>query len=264
VVISYDETNTTMACPLEIGDIDFISVGGDCQPAYHIRRLTGVPRSRFFDWIYSEPKSVRTLIKSNFCRILEPTFLEWDFSGTKPKLWDRLNGLQFEHQLKGTDEASVALVRRNYSLLGRHFMEDLKGSRPICFIRRMHEWDGPNAVAETEALAEELLALREDAVFLTLRQKRGREASISGRYIDSFNWQFFESWRGSDALYEKNFGIARSVLSFLEGVELIDKVTLQASPAPRPHPHLDIDGTTLVDSAPANLLKQRSSCLHNT
>jgi hypothetical protein len=253
VVISYDKVHATMARSLKIGDINFISVGGDCQPAYHIRRLTGgVSKSCFFDWIYSEPQSVRTLIKSNFCRVLEPAFLEWDFSGTKPRLWDRLNGLQFEHQLKGTDEASIALVRRNYSLLGRHFMEDLKASRPICFVRRVHEWDGPNAVAETEALAEELLALRGDAVFLTLRQKRGREASISGRYIDSFNWQFFESWHGSNALYEKNFDIARGVLSSAEGVELINEVTLQALPTPRPPPHLDIDGITLIDSPSAN------------
>jgi hypothetical protein len=101
-------------------------------------------------------------------------------------------------------------------------------------------------------------------VFLTLRQKRGREARISGRYIEAFNWQFFESWHGSDALYEKNFDIARSVLSFVREVGLNDNVTLDGSPTPSPYSHLDIDDTNLVDSATANLNKQRSNCSQDT
>jgi hypothetical protein len=260
LAIFNDGPDIKMARQLELSEIEFISVGADCQPAHHIRRLTEISKTSFFDWIYSGPRSVPTLIKGNFQQILEPASLEWDLSGTNPKLWDRLNDLQFEHQLKGTGEASVARVRQNYSLLGRHFMEDLNGSRPVCFVRRLHEWDGPNALAETTALAEELLAIREDAVFLALYQKRGKEAKISGRYIEAFNWQFFETWQGSDTLYEKNFDIARRVLSCVEGARLNAGVPLEESPASLARSSLDADDSNRVDSTRANLHKQRSDC----
>lgn len=255
LAVSSDETNIKMARQLALNEIEFISVGADCQPAYHIRRLTEISKAGFFDWIYSGPRGVHTLIKGNFQRILEPTSLEWDLSGTSPKLWDRLNDLQFEHQLKGTSEASIARVRQNYSLLGRHFMEDLNGPRPVCFVRRLHEWDGPNALAETAALAEKLLTIREDAVFLVLYQKRGKEARISGRYIEAFNWQFFETWHGSDDLYEKNFDIARSVLSLVVGVGLNDTMTLEESSAPPACPTPEASDTNRVDSTLASLHK---------
>jgi hypothetical protein len=190
----------------------FVSIGADCQPAHHTRRLTDIQTLRFFDWVGSPAKSVKSLIESRFDQCFHPDYSRWETRANKHVLYDGRYNIWFEHHNGEANESAKVGLWKHFSALARHFIRIMEEDSPICFVKRLHQWDGPDGVAQAEELARMILAMRPNSVFLSLREKPDRQPEICGRYIDAFNWDFFESWAGSPDLYEENFVTAYKVM----------------------------------------------------
>jgi len=196
----------------------FISIGGDCQPAHHIRRLGRPVPPLFFDRIVTPVRSIIPLIESRFEGAFERDALKWK-PGPPLDVMDQRYGLDTRHDFRSDKESHVDYVIRRFRAEGRVFLDTLLDPEPLVLVRRWDRCDHgtPHEIDAAEAFSA-LTLINPRCVILYLRQFGSREAAIQGNVVKCFNPQTAAGWQGDDALYERNFALADRVATELFGV----------------------------------------------
>src|ERR1700722_768829 len=126
--------------------MQFISLGGDCQVAHHIRRLDPEADKHVFDFLITPAKSIISLIERDFSRFLSIDDLEPRYPEDQDlQFIDKFNGIDVLHDFKTFQKDDVEETREKFLYLAKKFMRTLRSKAPICFVRRWHHIDGPES-----------------------------------------------------------------------------------------------------------------------
>jgi hypothetical protein len=192
--------------------IQFVSLGGDCQPALQIRRQTGKQDMMFvFDWLATSVGAVRTLIQNDFADFFAPANLEMHPDGDQWRVIDTHYDITSLHHFKSKDDEHIDQVVRMFRYLARQFMEILRSDLPVCFVRRWRPGDEDFHELEARELYKTVCALKSNSVFLYLQEHEQRKPIIVGNYISAFSpaTEPDGKWEGDDSIYIKNYALAR-------------------------------------------------------
>jgi hypothetical protein len=185
----------------------FVSLGGDCQPAYQIRRHAGEPDlMHVFDWLECSVDAVGHLIGSGFADFFQPENLTFAPFGEDLHVTDTKYGVASFHHFRSQDPEHVEQTCLMFRMLGRRFMELLKSDAPVVFVRRWIPLDGPNGARKTKRLYDSLAAIKPNAVMLHMQEHDPRPPYTEGGFISVFNPSTAHSprWEGYNAIYERN------------------------------------------------------------
>jgi hypothetical protein len=117
----------------------YISLGYSCQPAYHIRRITGDESANFFDWLIT-PTSALQLFLENFQEHLFLNSGDYPLCNNDGGVLDQYSGIEFLHDFPRADNkiliseipAALPSVREKYLFLRKRF-QDVVASGPCIF-----------------------------------------------------------------------------------------------------------------------------------
>jgi Putative papain-like cysteine peptidase (DUF1796) len=195
--------------------IKFVSLGGDCQPAVHVRKRCGDGAVSVFDWLGISAVSVIELIQNSFDGFFERENLQWEFRNENE--WT-VTDLRYKaiahHTFKSQDAEHVGRCIQTFRYLGRLFMDHMRSEEPICYVRRWNGYDASDGF-ETDAMAlhELILGINPNTVLLYLQLYAKRDPIIKGRFIDAYNPPTTDSnWQGDSDQYVRNFDLAEKVL----------------------------------------------------
>jgi hypothetical protein len=201
--------------------MQFVSLGCDCQPALHMRRLSSKHDMMLvFDWLSTTVRAVQALIQNDFKDFFAPTNLEILREGDQWKVTDTQYNVTSYHHFKSDDIEHIEQIVRMFRYMGRQFIEILRSDMPVCFVYRWRPGDGEDEVAVRE-LYRTICSTKPDSVFLHLQEYDQRKPIVNGNYISAFSPAIEpgESWEGDSSIYTKNYTLAQEVynrLSFQE------------------------------------------------
>jgi len=194
----------------------FISLGGDCQPGYHSRRVMGYQDIPFvFDWLATPITAADRLLQTGFANFFATEHLRWETHDTHVTVIDGLHGVSSNHHFKFGPPDPIEQVNLTFSAYARRFMAMLESDMPVIFFRRWIEEDGDAREAAARQLHERLKVYRPDAVLLYLQPHEARAPVIDGNFISAFNpaSRISASWEGYAAIYNRNFNRALRLAS---------------------------------------------------
>lgn len=183
-----------------------VSVGGDCQPAHQIRRITGRHEAHVFDWLLVRADGVARLIDSGFDGWLQTGALSLE---TQPyaHIRDAAHNVHFLHDfpLEPGFEADADRVRAKYGVLVQRWHLLLASEAAVLFVWKGDE--GRDAVAPiARALRRargarpfRLLALRSD-----VQEADWQLPGVTNRFLRQ---PAPCDWTGDDAAWDDLFGI---------------------------------------------------------
>jgi len=190
----------------------FISLGGDCQPGYHSRRVMESQDIPFvFDWLETPIEAAISLIETEFRNFFAADHLLWENRGDYWSVTDQVFGVTSHHHFKSGAPEPIELVAHTFRLFGRRFMNMLRSDLPAIFVRRWIEPDGPGREDAAKRLHDCIKVFRPDNVLLYLQPHDPGGLIINGRFISAFSPETKNpaEWTGYTALYDRNFNRAR-------------------------------------------------------
>ena len=176
-----------------------VGLGGDCQVAHHVKRLSPDYEKHFFDWLIVPAETVLRLLDNGFTPILQEDDLEPDiYQDRLQKVVDTRNRTWFVHDFQAFDKENIRNAQEKYSYLGKKFVAMLTDGKPTTFVRRWHQIDGP----ENEEIARQLLVglqrYKPDAELIFLHQDKSRPPLIDGSYRSAYIPQVSGDWVGDE------------------------------------------------------------------
>ncbi|HZF85946.1 MAG TPA: DUF1796 family putative cysteine peptidase [Burkholderiaceae bacterium] len=183
-----------------------VSVGGDCQPAHQIRRITGLHHAHLFDWLLVPADGVARLLDADFDGWLAPDtlFLE---AAPYAHVRDARYGVRFLHDfaLQPGFLAGLPPVRAKYEALVKRWRLLMASDAAVLFV-----WKGDEDAAAAERIAQalqrarggrpsHLLALRSD-----IEEAPWRLPGISNRFLRQPEPYV---WTGDDAAWDALFEV---------------------------------------------------------
>ncbi len=145
-----------------------VSLGRACQPAYQLRRLTGVKAAHVFDWIITQDEGLIRWIETDLDGFFSRDRLVADQDGV---VIDEPTGTQFIHEFPPGAELETAHSENvgRFAMLVERWRDLLASDQRILFVRQ-HGW-GNDARAVALRLRETIAAqaprLRFDLLYLT-------------------------------------------------------------------------------------------------
>jgi hypothetical protein len=128
------------------GEFDrIISLGCDCQPAYQIRRYTGVVSPAFFDWLYSPLPGLIETLRSAFEDSLDENNLIGTTNWMAETVVNKVTGLDFYHFLPRCEDRAIDHARkgitwakeiRKLNFLIREWKKAMQGVSRTLFVRQ--------------------------------------------------------------------------------------------------------------------------------
>lgn len=188
----------------------FVSLGGDCQPAYHIRRMTGRQTPAFFDWLTTPIGQVVPLIESGFADVFAEERLTWN---TNQHGWTAIDprwGLVSRHNFTSREPDHVAAQIRKIRWTGRIFLEQVENDgTPVVFVRRWDGVDGTRGEADAMNVHAWLRGRLARCVFLYLQPHVECAPRAEGAFLTCYSPPTRDGkWQGDDAVYDRNFNAA--------------------------------------------------------
>ncbi len=182
-----------------------VGVGGDCQPAYQIRRITGRHEAHVFDWLLLGARSAARLIANDFEGWLAPQTLSLQ-STPFAHVREAAYGVRFLHDfpLDPGFMAHAGAVRSKYLALAERWRMLLASEAAVLFV--WHGCEGREAVA---VLADALRGARAGRPFrlLALRTDLAEAdwalPDVSNRFLAQ---PACAPWSGDDAAWDGLFG----------------------------------------------------------
>ena len=176
-----------------------VGLGGDCQVAHHVKRLSPDYEKHFFDWLIVPAETVLALLENGFTSILQEDDLEPDvYQDRLQKVVDKRYRTWFVHDFQAFDQENIRNAQSKYSYLGKKFVAMLADGRPTTFVRRWHQIDGP----ESEDIARQLLTSlqrhKPNADLIFLHQDENRPPLIDGAYRSAYIPQVSGDWVGDE------------------------------------------------------------------
>jgi len=196
--------------------VRFISLGGDCQPGFHSRRMMSYQDIPFvFDWLATPIDAVGQLIRKNFSDFFKTENLVWKQHADFWSVEDRQYGIVSNHHFKLGAPDPIEEVQQLFQVFARRFMDRLRGDGDVIFLRRWIEEDGDKRETAARALHETIMEFRPGCVFLYLQPHDAGAPVIDGTFMRAFNpgADISASWSGYSAIYERNFSRALTLLS---------------------------------------------------
>jgi hypothetical protein len=191
----------------------FISLGGDCQPAHHIRRLSAQSTALTFDWLITPVRAVKPLIETGFENMFDREVLSWEEVEDGWHVTDERHNLLAMHQFKSRDHRDVDIVIQKLRERGRAILQLIEEPAPIIFVRRWHSVDLDAGRDEVLDLHAFLTVRKPNCVFLYLQQDNTGQPVIDGTYIVCYSPGALDKWTGDDTIYERNFTLADQIAS---------------------------------------------------
>ncbi|MES2529845.1 MAG: DUF1796 family putative cysteine peptidase [Pseudomonadota bacterium] len=184
-----------------------VSVGGDCQPAHQIRRITGRDEAHVFDWLLIRAAGVARLVASDFDGFLDDDAALSLHVSPYAHVADAHSGAHLLHDFPLVPGflLHADAVRRKYAFLVARWRLLVAAPGPVLFVWLGSE--GRDAVAPlAEALRQQragrpfhLLALRSDAA-----EPDWRLPDVSNRFLRQ---PAPYVWTGDDAAWDGHFGV---------------------------------------------------------
>ncbi|CAN5715132.1 hypothetical protein BH11PSE13_BH11PSE13_11000 [soil metagenome] len=190
-----------------------VSVGGDCQPAHQIRRITGHDEAHFFDWLMIGAEGAARLIEEDFDGFLgdarELALIRVPHASVRESRY----GARLLHDLPLTDDfpTHIETVRQKYAFLTRRWRLLMAAEAAVLYVWSGNE--GRESIARLAAALRRqrggrsfhLLALRSD-----VQEPDWLLPDVSNRFLrqpDPY------AWTGDDAAWDAHFGRAASTKS---------------------------------------------------
>jgi hypothetical protein len=189
----------------------FVSVGGNCQPVVHIRRISGGQEIPYvFDWLECGIEAVSTLIKTEFAEFFSLDALLFHWVDGALEVTDQSNGIIARHNFKSAEREHVEQVVLSLRLMGRRFMQLLRGGEEVIFVRRWISKDGALGDEAARGLHELLQSYKPGCGFLYLQEQAMRAPVVEGNYVSAFNPRTtnVDDWEGYEPLYDSSFARA--------------------------------------------------------
>jgi hypothetical protein len=182
----------------------FISLGGDCQPAQQIKHNRGCAK-HFFDWIIVPIKTVQQLIESDFTGFGAAADLAPVYHGEHlHSVVESKHNVEFMHDFKTFDAAEIKNFQQKYKYLAEKFLALLSSdSGPVLFIRRWVDVDGPEDETKARKLYQTIQARKPGSYFLYLHNDESRARVIDGFYRSAFLPQSGADWEGDHAAWRE-------------------------------------------------------------
>jgi len=193
----------------------FVSVGGNCQPTFHIRRIFGEPEIPYvFDWLECTMDAVSTLIRTEFEGFFLPGDLRFEWVDGALEVTDQSTGVIARHNFKSDNHKHVEQVALSLRMMGKRFMRLLRGDETVIFVRRWIDKDGERREEAARDLHKLLQSYKPGCGFLYLQEHAMRAPVVDGNYVNAFNPRTtnVDDWEGYDALYDSSF--ARAVSAY--------------------------------------------------
>lgn len=186
----------------------FVSVGGNCQPAVHIRRISGEQEIPYvFDWLECGIEAVSTLVRTEFAGFFSPTALTFESVDGALEATDQTSGIISRHNFKSEDREHVEPVVLSLRLMGKRFMQLLRNDEPVIFVRRWIEKDGDRREEAARRLHELLQSYKPGCGFLYLQEHTMRSPIVDGNHVVAFNPRTtsVDDWEGYEQIYNSVF-----------------------------------------------------------
>jgi hypothetical protein len=132
-----------------VNQINFISFGCFCQPAYQIRRFTGIEKAYFFAWLITPIKSIGKVLRDfdsdHFLNINQPGGLPIADHGIR--VLDLHTGVKFQHEFSSLEDGTINIssirqmqirVKEKYIFLRNRTLNDMQSVNDFVYIR--FEW----------------------------------------------------------------------------------------------------------------------------
>jgi len=187
---------------------EFLSMGGDCQPAHHVRRLTNVSTAGVFDWLITPIRSIIPMIETHFEDSFEHNQMSWLEVDDGWHVTDERYGVICMHHFKSRDEQHINTIVSDIRRRGLRLIERLKARKPLVFVRRWHTLDVDAGVDEALKLHRFLHSHNANSVFLYLQSQSDLPPHTDGNFLICHNPQFSEEWTGDSSLYDQYFAMA--------------------------------------------------------
>lgn len=181
-----------------------VSVGGDCQPAHQIRRITGLHHAQVFDWLLVRADGVARLLEADFDGWLAPGTLILE-TAPYAHVRDARYGVHFLHDfaLQPGFLDGLPQVRAKYEALVQRWRQLMAADAAVLFV-----WKGDEGASAVARLAQalqrarggrpwHLLALRSD-----VEEAPWRRPGISNRFLRQPEPY---AWTGDDAAWDALF-----------------------------------------------------------
>ena len=179
-----------------------VGLGGDCQVAHHVKRLSPNYEKHFFDWLIVPIETVITLLDNGFTSILREEDLEPDiYENRLQKVVDTRNKTWFVHDFQAFDQENIINAQEKYSYLGKKFIAMLADGKPTTFVRRWHQIDGPESEETARRLLSSLQRYKPDAELIFLHQDKNRPPLIDGSYRSAYIPQIAGDWIGDQDIW---------------------------------------------------------------
>ncbi len=191
----------------------FVSVGGNCQPVVHIRRVSGRQDVPYvFDWLECGIEAVSLLITTQFAGFFLRGAMLFEWVDGTLEVTDQRCGIISRHNFKSNDPEHVEQVGLALRLMGRRFMQLLRSGEPVIFVRRWIDTDGPRREEAARRLHKLLKTFKPDCGFLYLQEHDVGSPVVEGNYVSAFNPETknVDDWRGYEPIYDANFACAVS------------------------------------------------------
>lgn len=196
----------------------FVSIGGDCQPDFHIRRRFGRPISPMpFDLLETSIEAARALLNTDFAGFFRQEGLIWEQRDDTWAVTDSTSRCMTVHHFRNQDPEHVQQICLMFKRHARKFLELLQSDTPVVFVRRWIRRDGPNATPRLHHLHETLASIKPDCVTLYLQEQHQGPPVIDGNVLTVFNPGLDAPgpWQGDSALYDHHFAQAAQLLEHL-------------------------------------------------
>ncbi|MDB5829828.1 MAG: putative papain-like cysteine peptidase [Variovorax sp.] len=190
-----------------------VSVGGDCQPAHQIRRVTGHEEAHFFDWLQLRAEGVARLVEEDFDGFLgdarELALVREPYA----YVCESRYGARLLHDLPLTDDflAHAEVARQKYAFLAQRWRDLMDSGSAVLFV-----WCGDEGRDAIFRLAAALRRRREGRPFHLLALRS--DLQEPGWLLPDVSNRFLRqpepyAWTGDDAAWDAHFGRAASTKS---------------------------------------------------
>lgn len=191
-------------------DFTFISLGGDCEVAFNIRKHSTVDQAHFFDWLMTPVNVIKELVETRFSYFLKREML---MRIGDHAFRDKLYNIDILHDFDDT-ASNYSDVKNKYVFLASRFMDLLKENKNIIFVRKYHsELDGNLDEAE----AFELYKYFEDICdcsFVFIHNDTSRTRSIRDKFVSvPHPGGLTLDWRGDMEQWSQTLAFVESTLN---------------------------------------------------
>lgn len=134
---------------IAVSRINLIGFGCSCQPAYQIRRFTGIEKAHFFDWLITPMKSIGKVLldfdPDHFLNINQPGGLPIVDHGIR--VLDSHSGVKFQHEFSSLKDGVIDInsirqdaikIKEKYIFLRNRTLDAMRSEQDFVYIR--FEW----------------------------------------------------------------------------------------------------------------------------